>query len=335
MTNIRKQGFTLVELLVVIAIIGVIVALLMPALQRAREASRRSSCLNNIRQIALATIEYETTHRRMPGLYQTLDVSKLTDESVTLATTWAVTILPGMQRERVYAVHAMGRLPNVFVPSYVCPTDSTVTNSGPELSYVANAGRAGSAASQTSANGAFINHVFRPELTIREQHWYDGRDRTLLYSENVDAGHYDEIGWNIWGMLLTDIAAHNEGRDRMWGLGFFWWPDPPHSTWAPINSIGKDRSAITCRPIDGYPHLTKWSDSCNADCCESGGDDMQRLSRPSSMHGGGVNVAFASGRAMFLRENIENKVYIALMTLEERRSDNPHRDYVLQAADYR
>ena len=64
--TLRKSGFTLVELLVVIAIIGILVALLLPAVQQAREAARRTECVNNIRQMALAAINYESAQKRFP-----------------------------------------------------------------------------------------------------------------------------------------------------------------------------------------------------------------------------------------------------------------------------
>ena len=65
--NSKPHGFTLVELLVVIAIIGVLVALLLPAVQAAREAARRNSCLNNEKQIGLALLNYETAHKKFPA----------------------------------------------------------------------------------------------------------------------------------------------------------------------------------------------------------------------------------------------------------------------------
>ena len=60
------RAFTLVELLVVIAIIGILIALLLPAVQAAREAARRAQCTNNLRQIGIATLNYENSEKRLP-----------------------------------------------------------------------------------------------------------------------------------------------------------------------------------------------------------------------------------------------------------------------------
>ncbi len=89
----RRRGFTLVELLVVIAIIGVLVALLLPAIQAAREAARRSQCTNNIKQIGLAALNYEGTNRHLPPGAKMLEGSA-----------WSIYLLPYLEETKTLAL---------------------------------------------------------------------------------------------------------------------------------------------------------------------------------------------------------------------------------------
>jgi prepilin-type N-terminal cleavage/methylation domain-containing protein len=96
-----RRGFTLVELLVVIAIIGILIALLLPAVQAAREAARRSSCTNNLKQIGLALHNYYDTHKRFPpgAIYQLPTMpNPVTGRDANWGATWVVMILPFLEQ---------------------------------------------------------------------------------------------------------------------------------------------------------------------------------------------------------------------------------------------
>ena len=114
----RPSGFTLVELLVVIAIIALLVGLLVPAVQKVREASARTSCANNLKQIGLGIHSYEDINKTLPP-------SRLSD----LHATWAVLIMPFIEQENAYKhwrvrnTYYSQTLParSVTVPIYFCP----------------------------------------------------------------------------------------------------------------------------------------------------------------------------------------------------------------------
>lgn len=92
------QGFTLVELLVVIAIIGILIALLLPAVQAAREAARRAQCTNNLRQLALAMLNYESTHKTFPFAYMV----DLPPAKTANAQAWGTRVLPFIEQQAIY-----------------------------------------------------------------------------------------------------------------------------------------------------------------------------------------------------------------------------------------
>lgn len=102
----RQRGFTLIELLVVIAIIGVLVALLLPAVQQAREAARRAQCRNNLKQIALALHNYHDSYQVFPPGHmwasQSLDLAPATFYGAGTGFSWGASILPQIDQANVY-----------------------------------------------------------------------------------------------------------------------------------------------------------------------------------------------------------------------------------------
>jgi prepilin-type N-terminal cleavage/methylation domain-containing protein len=134
-----RRGFTLVELLVVIAIIGILVGMLLPAVQTARESARRGSCGNNLKQIGLALLNYESSNKCFPAGYS---LSMLANSRSQPSWGWAVYILPFMENQQlhdgldpkkrnlagIYTASASqadkDRLQTV-IPGYRCPTDQS------------------------------------------------------------------------------------------------------------------------------------------------------------------------------------------------------------------
>jgi prepilin-type N-terminal cleavage/methylation domain-containing protein/prepilin-type processing-associated H-X9-DG protein len=99
----RRSGFTLVELLVVIAIIGILVALLLPAIQAAREAARRAECTNQLKQIALAVHSFEGTHKRVPGgsgyPQYWVDVARYWQDGDQVEWNWITALMPFLEEQ--------------------------------------------------------------------------------------------------------------------------------------------------------------------------------------------------------------------------------------------
>ncbi len=134
-----RSAFTLVELLVVIAIIGILVALLLPAVQAAREAARRSQCTNNLKQQMLGCLNYESAHGTLPAgvnVYQAPDGTPvrvpIDNDYTAVWSTWCIEILPYMEQQALQGLidetRRLDEEPNRQViltdlPVFVCPTD--------------------------------------------------------------------------------------------------------------------------------------------------------------------------------------------------------------------
>src|SRR4051794_8708038 len=127
-----QRGFTLVELLVVIAIIGILVALLLPAVQAARESARRTQCKNNLKNIGLAILNFESTHKVFPtggaknltsgfGLEQNVESGRPLGVS-RQGLAWGFQILPYIEETAAYQVTVTQDLQKIVMPLYVCPS---------------------------------------------------------------------------------------------------------------------------------------------------------------------------------------------------------------------
>ncbi|HUE73975.1 MAG TPA: DUF1559 domain-containing protein [Pirellulaceae bacterium] len=130
-----RRAFTLVELLVVIAIIGILVALLLPAVQFARESARRTSCANNLRQIGTALHLHHDTWRHLPP--GALDSATMNDAYVRYSAAqgaehgWAIFLMPYMEQEQLWNKYNLGRdwrhadnreAREVLIPTFLCPS---------------------------------------------------------------------------------------------------------------------------------------------------------------------------------------------------------------------
>lgn len=118
----KQRGFTLIELLVVIAIIGVLVAILLPAVQQAREAARRSTCKNNLKQLGIALHNYHDTHNLLPAVYKYVDYPVANP---------LVSLLPFLEASNVYDLYDHNAMPGApsneimkdkMPKSFICPS---------------------------------------------------------------------------------------------------------------------------------------------------------------------------------------------------------------------
>ena len=254
--RIKRGGFTLVELLVVITIIGILISLLLPAVQAAREAARRMQCMNNLKQIGLALANFEGANGYYPAGRKGCDGGKV--PSNTLGYSGAsgfAEILPQLELESLYnqlhvadipiwaslppsgvaaSVWFVDTVPMALKqrpPVFVCPTDaaeslsSVFTSSYPDAiaatgSYSLVAGDRG------SSDSTLVKYnntgVFFYQRKIQNSEIADGLSNTLFVGEAID-GHLAESGscWSFGARLCTLRTTENPLNTPL-GQGFAW-----------------------------------------------------------------------------------------------------------------
>lgn len=208
----RKRGFTLIELLTVIAIIGVLVALLLPAVQQAREAARRAQCKNNLKQMALAMHNYHEAHRTLPPGY-----------FGELGWSWGTYILPYADQQPLYDALGVGdpivwsnpkHLNNgrTVLPLYICPSDLSPSlnekrrpldsrNERQALGYASYVGNRGT---QVGGSVEENDGVLYGNSRIRLQDIRDGLSNTIALSEREYVAHEGAV-WCCSGYQHTNL----------------------------------------------------------------------------------------------------------------------------------
>ena len=324
-------GFTLVELLVVIAIIGTLVALLLPAVQSAREAARSNTCRNNLKQLSLALINYDTAQRNLPGL--TNEIPNAADPAIGRRVSWFVMIFPYVEQAPLWDLWTQSfasgsaEIDENFVPEIVemqCPSDPPETTGAPISSYVANAGQAlrdisrgSSTPSGTSnvnteytANGIFFDNNKRANYTFGGSSIPDGREDTLVHprlqssmdylSSNDGASKTMMLSENIHAVNYTYATpASDIVRDAKHYFGFVWANEPDTSYAPELQRVNGARNEVTPETLAEFD---------------------EPLGYPSSKHPQGVNFAFADGHVIFVSDNIAANVYAQMMTSNHKRS---------------
>ena len=293
--DLRRAGFTLIELLVVIAVIGILIALLLPAVQSAREAARGMQCSNNLKQLALAMHSHHEAHEGLP--YGTLDEISTPNRG---RDTWMQQSWPFIEQEPLYEQYmAWGgrwvmdtppQIKDAVISTFVCPSDPGAPGFGGGGGY-----RSGGYGFQGNyvgcADDGYIR-INRPGYPGYGIHTLRG---VFYANSSTRLGEIKDGTSNT--LLFSEVKIRGKKGDDGWGGGGGYWGGGQHAafgftTMETPNTSLADR-VWRCKDVSfpGSP-------------CLSVGDDINKTVFARSYHSGGVNAAMVDGSVRFVSENI-------------------------------
>jgi prepilin-type N-terminal cleavage/methylation domain-containing protein len=316
------RGFTVVEMLVVISIIAVMMALLLPAVQAARESARRMTCGNNLKNLGLAVTQFESAKQYLPPSRGFAQLSPTLynkpanwDETnpiqaVEHYVSWVYFILPYMEQKTVQEqmnaiLVSNGQLsafPGVAIASFRCASDVT-DQSANRIAYAANGGRQ----DNTNPNPATLpfdwtaNGVFMPALK-------GGSDL-----HRVERSRTGDIS-NGDGSSNTIMLAENHYVEN-----FCYTPSEFHAC-----ILWQDPASATVTPTVGLVNGTRPGEfSVSNVNAVTGTLNPIDVAIPSSLHPGGFSIVMCDGRTDFISESIDYQVYCLLMSSNGKKTKTP------------
>jgi prepilin-type N-terminal cleavage/methylation domain-containing protein/prepilin-type processing-associated H-X9-DG protein len=335
-----SRGFTLIELLVVIAIIAVLISLLLPAVQSAREAARRAQCVNNLKQLALAAHNYESSQGSFPMGNRYIDnTSYASTTPCDTNSSWFGhsafgLILPFIEGGAQYSAVNYSLVGNsrrnttayfTLVSSYICPSDLPAppyTTPWAQASYGMSRGTQENVYENWAAasfpdpnaeqpgkcNAALGNGMFGAENVVKISGVTDGTSNTTLFGETSRWIDDPAKGTNWYHFTAAfgtvNIGGYFSGDIRI-ETGAFTYPDingPPDRTGQYIGAVFCGCGSGNCIPSD-------WLDPKCLGAVKKLGQFAFR-----SLHPGGVNFAFADGSVKFIKQSINTQTLMALGT---------------------
>lgn len=302
-----RSGFTLIELLVVIAIIGVLIALLLPAVQSAREAARRAQCTNNLKQIGLALHNYHDRNGALPGAQLVRNYSSFS----------ALThILPDLEQSTLYNALNFSVLSNTdpanstvmysTVSSFNCPSDvgnTALASIGGSTNYMADMGSwiVWQYADGPNTGLQQPNGVFYGNSATKFADVLDGLSNTAFFSERI-------------------LADGNNGEVSPIADVFFSTSQPttiPQAVAAcqalDITNLSNQFPLFMGAPWINGQHVCLHVTAPNSRSCGFF-TALRAIMPPSSHHPGGVNVLFGDGSVKFVKDSINVNTWRALGT---------------------